>query len=402
MSEDQMLRAGSRGPVIVVNVSRFRCDAIIVQEDHVRTLPLSDVTYKIIESKALEVRDPYILIWLWNIIVGPVLEYLSFTDTPNTAKAWPHVWWIPTGPLVGFPLHAAGDHFGGQERTALDRVISSYSTSVHAILHARGAIREEGDGTSTSEFLLVSMTKTPGMKTLQYAASEIDAVKLGCKSRGIDCTHAAGRYKDVLAALNSGCKVFHFAGHGHTHSFDPLQSRLLLEDWEDQSLTAGILLEINLRETSPFLAYLSACGTSQILNYKSVDESIHLAGAFQLAGFRHVIGTLWEVEDSLCVNTAKMTYEGLWEKGMTDDSVCQSLHHTIRHLRDDWVHSHQMRNRSKISRSNVEQETVTQLEEEVGMEAPFKLDGNGLTRDIRRRRPEVMRSWWVPYVHFGP
>ncbi|KAF4869355.1 putative 30S ribosomal protein S17-like protein [Colletotrichum siamense] len=199
MSEYQMLRAGSRGPVIVVNVSRFRCDAIIVQEDHVRTLPLSDVTYKIIESKALEVRDPYILIWLWNVIVGPVLEYLSFTDTPNTAKAWPHVWWIPTGPLVGFPLHAAGDHFGGQERTALDRVISSYSTSVHAILHARkpmtyrsviqndtgGAIREEGDGTSTSEFLLVSMTKTPGMKTLQLGGSISDSWQsFGDKSEG--------------------------------------------------------------------------------------------------------------------------------------------------------------------------------------------------------------------------
>ncbi|EQB56360.1 hypothetical protein CGLO_03629 [Colletotrichum gloeosporioides Cg-14] len=207
MSEHQMMQAGSRGPVIVVNVSRFRCDAIIVEECGIRTLPLNDVTYEIIESKAREVRYPHTLIWLWDAIVSPVLESLGILSTPHAGKSWPHVWWIPTGPLVGFPLHAAGHHFGGQERTALDRAISSYSTSIHAILNARnpmayssvnqnvtrGAIREEGDGTSTSEFVLVSMTETPGMKTLQYAASEIDAVKWGCKSRGIGCIHAAGR-----------------------------------------------------------------------------------------------------------------------------------------------------------------------------------------------------------------
>ncbi|KAK2729491.1 TPR domain-containing protein [Colletotrichum kahawae] len=339
MSDNQMLQAGSRGPVIVVNVSRFRCDAIIVEECGIRALPLYDVTYETIESKASEVRYPYTLIWLWDVIVGPVLESLGFLSTPHTGNSWPHVWWIPTGPLVGFPLHAAGHHFGGQERTALDRVISSYSTSVQAIVPARKsmnhssvkqndtaeAAQEQSEGDSGPEFVLVSMPTTPDMRSLKHAASEIDAVKEGCKSRGIGYMQAAGKHKNVLAALSSGCKVFHFAGHGDTHSIDPLQSRLLLEDWQSQSLTAGSLLEINLKEKAPFLAYLSACGTSQILDDRSVDESIHLAGAFQLAGFRHVIGTLWEVDDGLCVDTAKLTYEGLWEEGMTDDSVCRSL-----------------------------------------------------------------------------
>ncbi|KAH9227461.1 hypothetical protein K456DRAFT_1848463 [Colletotrichum gloeosporioides 23] len=386
VSENQMLQAGSRGPIIAVNVSRFRCDAIIVEECGIRTLPLNDVTYEIIVSKAHEVRYPFTLIWLWDVIVGPVLESLGILSTPHAGKPWPHVWWIPTGPLVGFPLHAAGHHFGGQGRTALDRVMSSYSTSVQAIVHARKSMNYsfESEGNSGREFVLVSMPKTPGMISLKYATSEIDAVKLGCISRGISFTHAAGKHKDVLAALNGGCKVFHFAGHGDTHSIDPLQSRLLLEDWEDQSLTAGSLLEINLREKSPFLAYLSACGTSQILDDKSVDESIHLVGAFQLAGFRHVIGTLWEVDDALCVDAAKLAYEGLWKWGMTDDSVCRSLHHTIRHLRDDWIQSHQMRNRPQTNRSR----------------ARVRLGGNDRTRDIRRSEPTG--PLWVPYVHFGP
>ncbi|KAH0423634.1 hypothetical protein CcaCcLH18_12050 [Colletotrichum camelliae] len=263
------------------------------------------------------------------------------------------------------------------------------------------AAQEESEGDSGPEFVLVSMPTTPDMTSLKYATSEIDAVKVGCKSRGIGYTHAAGRHKDVLiAALNSGCKVFHFAGHGDTHSIDPLQSRLLLEDWKNQSLTAGSLLEINLKEKAPFLAYLSARGTSQIRDDKSVDESIHLAGAFQLAGFRHVIGTLLEVDDALCVDTAKLTYKGLWEGGMTDDSLCQSLHHTIRHLRDNWVHSHQIRNRPQTCRSRAGEETTAQLEEDMGREALVSLDGNDLTRDIRRS--EVTGPLWVPYVNFGP
>ncbi|KAF3797102.1 hypothetical protein GCG54_00009071 [Colletotrichum gloeosporioides] len=281
MSENQMLQAGSRGPVVVVNVSRF------------------SVTYETIESRARKVRHPSDLTWLWDVIVGPVLQYLGFASTPHAGKSWPHVWWIPTGPLVGFPLHAAGHHIDRQGQTALDRVISSYSTSVQAILHARKSMnynsahhiaateQEKSEGNSSSEFVLVSMPATLGLPPLEHATSEIDTVKLGCQSRGIGYTHAAGKHKDVLAALNSGCKVFHFAGHGETHSIDPLQSCLLLEDWKNQPLTAGNLLEINLKENFPFLAYLSACGTSQIRDDRSVDESIHLAGAFQLAGFRH-------------------------------------------------------------------------------------------------------------------
>jgi CHAT domain-containing protein len=44
---------------------------------------------------------------------------------------------------------------------------------------------------------------------------------------------------------------------------------------------------------------------------------IHLVSAFQLAGFRHVIGTLWEVSDPHCVGIAIVIYETLRDEGMT-------------------------------------------------------------------------------------
>lgn len=78
-------------------------------------------------------------------------------------------------------------------------------------------------------------------------------------------------------------------------------------------------MNMNLQEWPPFLAYLSACGTGEIKDQKFFDENIHLISACQLAGFRHVIGTLWEVDDETCVHMARMTYEGIEDGSATDE-----------------------------------------------------------------------------------
>lgn len=58
---------------------------------------------------------------------------------------------------------------------------------------------------------------------------------------------------------------------------------------------------------SQFPAYCTSqhVETGQILNETSVDESIHLASAFHLAGFRHVIDTLWSVDGKLSEDMAR-------------------------------------------------------------------------------------------------
>ncbi|POR39336.1 TPR domain-containing protein [Tolypocladium paradoxum] len=163
-----------------------------------------------------------------------------------------------------------------------------------------------------------------------------------------------------------------FAGHGGTHP-DPLQSRLLLDDWRDRPLTVARLLETNLSTNSPFLAHLSACGTGQNLDSSSADESLHLTSAFQLAGFRHVIGTLWEVDDQLCVDTARMTSEFLGEKGLTDASVSTALHEATRMHRD----------------RRVGEERYAGLGDKTKRDASLCEDG------------ESSIPPWVPHVHFG-
>ena len=73
------------------------------------------------------------------------------------------------------------------------------------------------------------------------------------------------------------------------------------------------------------------------MNNHLADEGIHLINGFHTAGFRHVIGTLWEVKDEICVDMARITYQGMAQNGMTDEAVSRGLHEASRELRDRWL-----------------------------------------------------------------
>ncbi|KAL4868663.1 hypothetical protein BDV12DRAFT_169176 [Aspergillus spectabilis] len=74
-----------------------------------------------------------------------------------------------------------------------------------------------------------------------------------------------------------------------------------------------------------------------------MDEDIHLAGTtFQLLGFPHVIGSLWETSDRAAVSVAEEFYKNLVEDLMAprsrwdgDDGrvVARALHRAVNELR---------------------------------------------------------------------
>ena len=112
----------------------------------------------------------------------------------------------------------------------------------------------------------------------------------------------------MLAQL-PGCAIAHFACHGASDPADPSQSLLLLHDHDSDPLTVASLAPINLDHAQ--LAYLSACSTALTGDAELIDEAIHLTTAFQLAGFPHVIGTLWEINDAIAVTIADTFYTAL-------------------------------------------------------------------------------------------
>jgi CHAT domain-containing protein len=71
------------------------------------------------------------------------------------------------------------------------------------------------------------------------------------------------------------------------------------------------LLELNLWERSTWLAYLSACSTGETQIANLQDEAIHLIAACQVAGFWHVIGSLWEASDRYSVDATEEVYRAL-------------------------------------------------------------------------------------------
>ncbi|MBL7500867.1 CHAT domain-containing protein [Frankia sp. CNm7] len=64
-----------------------------------------------------------------------------------------------------------------------------------------------------------------------------------------------------------------------------------------------------------------------------VDEAIHLASAFQLAGYRHVIATLWPIGDQHAVAVADDIYAAL----ATTGDAAAAVHTAVRELRDRWA-----------------------------------------------------------------
>ncbi|TVY64104.1 putative 30S ribosomal protein S17-like protein [Fusarium oxysporum f. sp. cubense] len=387
-SEEELRAAATCGPVVVINTSEYRCDAILVEHHQIRSVPLPkdmDKTARNHDPGKIETLE-----WLWDTVAHPILDALGFNHRHDPLlKEWPRIWWVATGIMTKFPLHAAGRHNDPSTESAsvLDRVMSSYSSSIKTVIKSRR--RGHGEDASSARALLVAMKHTPEQSSLPFAAREIEMIGDMVKRMNLEPIEPGQHKHDTMAHLPQ-CKVFHFAGHGHTDGHDPMRSLLLLEDGKENPLTVANLLEVNLRKHLPFLAYLCACGTGRIRDKRFIDESIHLISACQLAGFRHVIGTLWEVNHELCVDMERITYEGMRDGSVTDESVCRGLHNATRQLRDRWLNK-TLSSVAKVESALVEDETC----------GGGATAGDGRPRDVIPCDDEARPLYWVPYVHFG-
>ncbi|KAK4653326.1 hypothetical protein QC762_0082440 [Podospora pseudocomata] len=266
-TETDMLHAAKDRPIVALNVTSHRCDALVIQADKISSLELPNLDIQSIQARSSDPQSVETLSWLWDTTVLPVLDSLGYHGPPagtGNSGSMPHIWWIPTGSLIGFPLHAAGHHLRRNSETALDRVVSSYSLSVNVLIRTRQQRRDHLAGTLRSQkALIVSAPRPPGQQALHHAEDEAKA--------GVH---------DIVKRLKSCC-ILHFIGHGKTDKQDPFGSALILDSGDE--LAINELVETVL-SNPPFLAYLSACGTGRVGNETATDE-LPLAAAFQVAGF---------------------------------------------------------------------------------------------------------------------
>ena len=270
--------------------------------------------------------------WLGDRITGPVLDQLGYTSTPADDERWPRVWWCPAGVLSLLPLHAAGHHQPGSTDAVIDRVISSTIPTLRALLHARKTLPDN----QPPHVLAVAMPHTPtqagqpdvpDLPDLPGAAREAATLQQLWPTQvtvlGLPTTDPATH--DTVTTQLPTHQWAHFSCHGHSDLTNPAASHLLLTD---RPLTVDDLTHIRLPDAE--LAFLSACTTART-GAKLPDEPIHLAAACQLAGYRHVVASLWPIADTYTAWLTKRFYTTL--KTTDTTNTAKALHDATRDLR---------------------------------------------------------------------
>ncbi|KAF4420580.1 TPR domain-containing [Fusarium acutatum] len=344
-TREELLEAARPGPIVVLNASTHRCDAFIIKRDELSCISLPSLNLQEITKNMSRLQQGVAtrksldaeLEWLWTSLAEPCLKELGLGDAAVDDK-WPHVWWIATGPLSRFPIHAAGLNQRNGTESVLDRVISSYYSSIKALIHGRRRVRSQSGMTnpSSGSAVLVAMEDTPGSSPLPFAGDEVEMLQKQCPLLHLR-PEMPEPYTDAVLEAMKTCTVFHYAGHGSAQFANPSDSCLFLKDWQSNALTVDRLHGIHIQDSRPFLAYLSACETRASDKVQLLDESLDLTSAFQLAGFRHVVGTLWVVSDQRCVDVAKEFYQVIQNEGLTDTSISRGLHFAIRNVRDKQI-----------------------------------------------------------------
>ncbi|MFH9087631.1 CHAT domain-containing protein [Streptomyces sp. NPDC017673] len=348
---ERLSEAAADGPVAVINVSPWGCFVLLLTHPpggpgRVDMLPL-DVTDDDIDRRAdvfrtavtrlreatgrerlradKELKDT--LRWLGAHIVRPVLAHLGLAGPADPGTPPPRLWWCPTGVLSLLPLHAAvlEDGPDGPVHTH-DRVVSSFTPTLGALLHARSL---PATGEHPGSLLAVAVDAGgahPPLAALDDELAVIDelAVFGGLPGRRDVLRGTEATPRAVLAALR-GHTHAHLACHGVRDPGDPARSRLLLHGGE---LTLRDLAGERL--TDARFAYLSACH-SAAPGEELADEVISVASAFQLCGYRQVIGSLWTVDDRMGPLLAGEVYRHLAAPGPPPAAV--ALHRAIGVLR---------------------------------------------------------------------
>ncbi|QRV91841.1 CHAT domain protein [Ceratobasidium sp. AG-Ba] len=263
-----------------------------------------------------------ILAMLWYDIVEPILHYLDIEEV-LPADQLPHITWCTTGALSFLPIHAAGVY--DNPKTILSNfAVSSYAPNLFSISRSASS-------PNVFSGILGVGHRDPlrGMSALPKAKDELEEIRR--IFQGLRCTTLEEEEATAAAVLQamSDHSCVHFACHASQDTRDPLQSCLHLHD-QDLDLAT-----ISQHTTSyAQLAFLSACHTAAG-DSMLPDEVIHLAGGLMMAGYAHVIATMWSVNDNDAPIVAAKVYECMLQDGVLDHQrTALALHMASVHLRN--------------------------------------------------------------------
>ncbi|KAL5356289.1 CHAT domain-containing protein [Aspergillus floccosus] len=355
----------AEAPIVFINCSGYRSDALIIAKDNIYHLPLPAFDMervKVYTARLLMAQyalskgedqpkclSEYqvVMKWLWDAAAKPIVDSIDWSKYERGPFGKPRVIWVSTGWISVLPIHAAGDYESpsdsSEPKSVHDIAVSSYTNSLKALEFTRQSARRlETQPKSNPQALIAAMATTPGL-------GPDGELKVEPEIRAIGEALTPSFYIKLLSQPNSASviqqlstsTIAHFACHAQADRKDPSKSAVMLQETptKPSPLSVRSLLKLNLQNCD--LVYLSACesGASKDLGLR--DEGIHIAGGFHIAGVPHVISTLWKVSDSVSAELAGLFYAKLKEPGRDDVDFARApfvLHEAIREMRRRGVH----------------------------------------------------------------
>jgi CHAT domain-containing protein/tetratricopeptide (TPR) repeat protein len=329
-------KAAEAGPVVIVNASRYSCDALIILsgQDPVH-VPLDIAQIEVFElsSKFQSLSEQFgssdqqhklvgILRKLWEYIVHPIVKALEESEVRPGSR----IWWCPTAEFTLLPLHAAGPYEKHRDNLS-DIYISSYTPTLATLIRARQRVSQD---VSPQHFVAIGQGNPDSGKKLSCIAPELEDVaqRLMPIVSFTSLEDSDATVQGALDALNHN-QWLHLACHGTPNRTQPFESSFAMRD-------GPLMIKDIIRSDwqNPEFAFLSACHTA-VGDEKSPDELIHLAAAMQFSGFRSVIGSMWSVDDEVARQVVSTFYrhlvDGLGRLDCTRAAV--ALHKTMKSLR---------------------------------------------------------------------
>ena len=336
----ELMRLAQFGPIVCFNATERASTAFMVTTSGIRSVLLPGLKYEDLQTHvSLLVRGRSITIgkssdtdrrneklriilgWLWREAVEPVLSALGLISFKTPARL-PRLWWVTCGLMGLLPLHAAGSGWGTSRENTLSHVVSSYIPTFKALAYARQRVKP-----LSRKLLVVSMPNAPGFKRPLRVEKEVKEVKAHFDSPVLLNSPSREEVRESLKSAN----IAHFICHGTSEAFNPSNSGLVLTDGR---LTVRDPAALSLDQAQ--IAYLSACSTADNKTRDLVDESIHIASAFNLPGFPHVVGTFWPASNKIAENVAPKFYEilneGLQKEDNNSDVVARALQEAVKSL----------------------------------------------------------------------
>ncbi|KAG1747025.1 CHAT domain-containing protein [Suillus occidentalis] len=332
-SYEDLQAAARHGPVIILIASQYSCSAIIVptsgEPHHVplSSIALADlIILKDRFTRALrqasrmnpkETRTDLIVLLriVWDEIMLPIVNAL---ENVLKLKRRSRIWLCPTAAFTSIPLHAAHPFLTKPDRSKEpcleDLYVCSYTPTLSALIRSRQITK----GRVTPSFVAIGQGQ-PGAgkgKALLAVDSELELVHSLVPATANHSTVSGDKATrtGALKALEDNSWV-HLACHGKQHPTQPYDSHFVMRD---EHLTLLDIMERDIPHAE--FAFLSACHTA-VGDKETPDEVIHLAAGLQFSGFKSVVGTLWEVDDSVAKHVVEAFYKYMFhpkEAGVMD------------------------------------------------------------------------------------